>query len=741
MTTSLDFILLPLVRKAGKDRPKMPGLYATAPPRRTARGRASDYLILHLALEGNAPLSSSGHSKLLESLAEAYFKTGGSSTAAMRRVAEGLNEYLLKRNMNAASRGLQGIGMLTLAVIRYEHIYFLQSGAGQVYLIRSEGVQHFHDPDDAGRGLGLSRAPSFCYHQSPLSPGDVLLISSHPPLSWNTTTLRTFHGSPLGDLHRRLIRRAGSELDAAMMLVREGEGKLQLLRPQPLREEGQAPRKQKQAARESAPPDPPKAAPRSESRPEEKAKPVRRESSQEKSLPQKVESVEEKASFGEIWKSKVAPVLLAVGGAIKHTGQRLTQMIGTLARRMLPDETMLSLPGSTMAFIAIAVPLIVVAVASVVYFQRGRGKYYEQYMTDARAAAEQAKQYEDPLQQRSAWHTVLDYIDAAAEYQATEKSELLRENARIALDTLDKVVRVSYQQANIEALSDKIEIKRIVSTRSGDVYLLDGQEGDVYRAVFTGEDYELDEAFQCGPMPGPLIVGELVDIAALSWPSFDGATLLGIDDAGNLLRCFPNGEKPLAFQLGAPKLGWSKLQAMATGAPERDKLYVMQPEHPMVEQRGVWMFDGSQEYREDPIFFFGDQVPSMQDVLDLTVADGRLYLLHADGHLTTSKINGEDYQDPAIYGDTRAGMEAGPTVERAAFSQLQYAPPPDPSVYFLDSDNLAIFQFSLQLAYQRQYRPQGISSEQPATAFAVSVAPDHKSFLAFGNQLYYALLP
>lgn len=732
MSDSLDFILLPLVRKAGKDRPTMPGLYATAPPRRTARGRASDYLILHLALEGNAPLSSSGLNKLLESLAEVYFNTSGSSTAAMRRVAEGLNEYLLKRNMNAASRGLQGVGMLTLGVIRYEHIYMLQSGSGQVYLIRSEGVEHFHDPDAAGRGLGLSRAPSFCYHQSPLSAGDVLLMSPEPPLAWNTTMLRNFHGSPLGDLHRRLIRRAGSDLNAAMMLVREGDGKMQLLRPQARQET--APSKPKQPAPASVSP----TISKRDSLPEQQPKQGGEESIQESHPAENVESQEpvseqERSSLADLWSSTIGPGLLTAGRAVKRVFGKIAQLAGTLFRRMLPNETALSLPGSTMAFIAVAVPLIVVAVASVVYFQRGRGTRYEIHMDDARLAMEQARQYEDANQKRVAWRAVLDYVALAEEYKQTEELDLMREQTRNVLDSLDNIVRIDYRRALAEPLPSDVEIVRIVTTLDGDVYLLDGVAGVVYRAVSAGDGYALEPEFECGPMPGPLVVGKLVDIAAIPPPSFDNAKVLGMDKNGNLIRCFPGGESPVGFSMGVPDFNWGEPQNLSL---DGGNLYVTDP-----LTNAVWVYDGSEDYREMPTFFFGDEVPSMQTVVDLTVGDGRLYLLHDDGTMTTSRFNGDEYQSPARYDDNREGMEGGTTFAGAAFDEMQYAPPPEPSIYMLNPGKRAIYQFSMQLAYQRQYRPQRPLTDQSATAFAVSLDPDYRAFLAIDNQLYHALLP
>ena len=255
MTTSLDLVLLPLVRQAGKDRPKLPGLYIASPPRRAARGRSSDRLFVYLSMEGNAPLSPNELDKLLAHMADLYYKTTGSSTAAMRSVAETLNELLLKRNLNSANRGRQTVGMLAMGVIRFNHLYLLQSGSSHAYIITVDGTRQLYDPSSTGRGLGLSRATTMRFHQSEINPGDVLIVSPNPPMTWNTTTLRNMHGLSLGDLYRRLNRRAAGDLEAVLLLAKAGKGELRLVTPQPAQDKRESASRNTQPRRESKPQD------------------------------------------------------------------------------------------------------------------------------------------------------------------------------------------------------------------------------------------------------------------------------------------------------------------------------------------------------------------------------------------------------------------------------------------------------------------------------------------------------
>ena len=631
MTTSLELVLLPLLRLAGKDRPKLPGLYAANPPRRAARGRSSDRLFIYLSLEGNLPLSPKELDKLLAQMADAYFKSSGSSTAAMRSVAEELNEILLKRNLNSVNRGRQAIGILALGVVRYDRLYLLQSGSSHAYLIKAEGTQQFYDPSDAGRGLGLSRATNLRFHQAELHTGDVLLVSSNPPMTWNTTTLRNMHGLSMGDLYRRLIRRASGDIEAVLMLAKAGKGDLRLLTPK-------VPQSQREPEVETRTPaynDSVPLEPTSEPEPitpsppppiSSMAKvsgvevsPVREPTSEPSESPRQEEPKKKEKSkpADSAWSSTIRPGLRTIGSAIGTTLRQATQTAVTVLERVLPDESMMTLSGSTMAFIAVAVPLVVVAIAAAVYFKNGRGRYFENYVQQAQLAIAQADEFEHLDEKRIAWKAALEYLNLAEAYDVTDETLTLRNTATIALDSLDNVVRVSYNSALVDGIPDSVVIKRIVVSIENDLYLLDGIEGVVYRAVFTGNGFELDDQFYCGPVPQPLIIGPLVDIAALPPGSPNGAVAIGMDANGNLVQCIPGSNEQLSFAMLPPDSNWGTPQAFSL---EGGDLYILDP-----LTSSVWIYDGANEFRERPDFFFGDQVPSMDDVVDLTVSDGKLY--------------------------------------------------------------------------------------------------------------------
>ena len=87
---------------------EIPDLFAVTPPRRAARGREADSLIIYLSMAGNSPLTPREHTQLLEEMSQKFYKTTGSLTAALRTVAEALNLHLLDRNLRSTSAGRQG---------------------------------------------------------------------------------------------------------------------------------------------------------------------------------------------------------------------------------------------------------------------------------------------------------------------------------------------------------------------------------------------------------------------------------------------------------------------------------------------------------------------------------------------------------------------------------------------------------------------------------------------------------
>jgi len=749
MTTSLDLILLPLNRVDGQDHPELPGLFAAKPPRRTSRGRALDRLVIHLALDGTAPLSPKGYSKLVGHLAQAYFKTPGSSTAAMRTVIEWLNEYLLERNMRGASRGMQSVGLATLAVVRGKHLYLAQSGSTHTYLISKGGLQHFHDPDIAGRGLGMSRATTIQNHQVAINPQDAILISAQPPISWTEDFISELSGLSLMKMHVRLIQARDAEIKAGVIQVAagEGEGKLRVLRPEPITSRPRT-NPAKTAAVKSKPQRKKAPAPKNV----EAASPAKTTNESDVNTPLEEKKTLKKDPIPsesaapspdiepEIKKKKpsrkriIGPAVLQIFKTFGETWQHATKSGREFTKRLLPDESLFTIPTKWMVFMAFAVPLMVVSIAATVYFKRGQGRMFEEYYLQAAYAAEQALQLEDPADLRAGWTTVIGYLDQAESYQTTSDSQAMRNYALAVLDQLDGVQRLNFQPVLLENLPSDVVIKRIVAAKAdNELYLLNETNGHVLHATRTDRGYVLDDEFVCQPVQKPWIVGPLVDIVALPIDDPNNADVMGIDANGNLLQCIPGNPEALAFQMPPPDMNWGSPAALVLNS---GNLYILDP-----MTNAVWVFWEQDGLSELPTFFFDEDVPPMGDVIDITVNRDELYLLHQDGHLTTCTFGYPTRcTDPAEYKRRQDGiMETMPIFEDTRFREIQFAPPPDASIFLLDPESRSIYHFSMRLTYQKQYRPQSNLPEGEITAFSVS--PNHQIFIALGNQIYLTPLP
>ena len=83
----------------------MPGLLAVMPPRKAARGREQDRLVIYLALTGTAVFTTSEYFQLVSIAATGFFQTQGAITAALRSATEAVNQVLLEDRFKTPDLG------------------------------------------------------------------------------------------------------------------------------------------------------------------------------------------------------------------------------------------------------------------------------------------------------------------------------------------------------------------------------------------------------------------------------------------------------------------------------------------------------------------------------------------------------------------------------------------------------------------------------------------------------------
>ena len=384
-----------------------------------------------------------------------------------------------------------------------------------------------------------------------------------------------------------------------------------------------------------------------------------------------------------------------------------------------PAAQPIAISTASLLFIAIAVPVIIVAIATTVYLQAGVGEERVTFLQQARIASEQAMAQKDITLRHNAWEQTMYWIKKAEAYGSDEESQALREKAQAALDSMDGIVRLSLVPAFTGILGNQVNITRLAASGSN-LYLLDSSQGRVMRMIQSGRGYEFDPNFSCGPGPsGEKIINALVGMAVLPPGNSQNALVMAIDGAGNLLYCMED-DPPKAATLIPPDNNWGKISTMSVSD---GNLHLVD-----IPNNGVYRYDGvGYTYSGEDRPFFGNIIPVLSDVIDMAAYLDDLYLLHENGTMTVCTWS--DFRwtptrctDPASYGDSRQ-EGAIPSFADARFLQMATTQPPDPSLFILDTSGPSIYHFSLRLNLQRQLRQDTASEFQlpnkTATAFAV----------------------
>ena len=726
MTNSeLDLFVVPLHRRSGQDQPYLPGLHIAAAPKRAARGRGEERLLMLLSLPAEINLSAEQQHNLLDDMAQAYFRTPGSVTSALREQAERLNSYFTQLNQKAGAKSQPSLAQLSMFSMHEQRATLAQCGPGHGFLLDGNEIRHFYDPHTAGRGLGLSNTTDIRFFQCELPAGSLLLMLPELPAGWNEKTLSDVQGQKLSTLRRRFLSEAGPDLRAALVAAQVGTGRFSLLSSlepeisEPSHSPAEIPAKQSER---------PPRDPRSweEVQIPEAEQPRPSDEQLAEAAPKQSPDVDEIPSW---WKE--------ISARLAVFGSRVLPPLRSFLLRMLPEEPTFSLPPQTLAWIAVLVPLAVVLVVSLVYLQFGRGQLYTNYLAQGQSAAAAAQAREDPAETRQAWEIAVYYAQRAVAYQEDDQAaaELLVQ-AQAALDEMDAIVRLDFQPALFEPLAKEVNITRLVATNT-DLYMLNSTSGNILHAFLTGGGYQLDQDFHCEPGPyGSYIVSPLVDLALLPRGNSLNAVLVAMDENGNLIYCLKD-ERPLAVPLIPPDSNWGKPSAIAV---ENENLYVLDP-----LTNAVWIYFGEDySFAVEPRFFFGAQVPSLHNILDLDLQDEQLFLLDLDGHIALCEFsddleNPSTCQDPAEYTDSRPGRQNGAQISDAHFAQMQLSDPPEPSVFLLDPAAQSVYQFSQRLSLLRQFRALAPFPKGVVTAFAVS--SNRAIFLAFENEIFIGFMP
>jgi hypothetical protein len=808
---TFDLNILPIRRTNGQVPVEMPGLLAVTPPRKTARGRENNSLVVYLTLSGNAPLSPAELRQMTSDAAGVFYQSPGALTSAMRHAADDINAKLLARNLSTRSHGKYVLGLLVLAAIREQQCTLLLSGPVHAVWVTDGGSRHIHDPALSGKGLGSSQGLNAYLSQIELRPQDLLALCGHFPRDWEADLLNERPPASLDASYRKLTFAKG-DLDAVLVQTHRGHGTITILRPeiqavhhaerQPatapvisasLEMEGAADpeitelpthaeneesiasnrsEEQLDALADFAahmvqpsayaiPPQPetliapaqeaahstrtgsfPSSIPRAE--PEEPKIELDLPDIEVEAVPEEELHPVRRSNAHAVATRQMAKAMVGGIQSGRRVNESLRSFLQKFVPRLLPNADSsqpLVLPTYVLIFIAVVIPVVVVTIASVVYLRFGQSIQYDELYGQALNQRAQAISETDPARQRDAWQSVLTSLNKADQYRETDETKLLRSEAQSKLDAVMGVIRLEFVPAFPNGLGGSTQISRMAASES-DLYMLNAEDGKIFHASFTGRNLEPDNAFTCQPGSySGYQVGTLVDILALPKANALNATVLGIDANGNLLYCAPN-QVPQAIPLPPlPNTTWGRITSFAL---DNDNLYVLD-----AQSRAVWVFRGKNStFIDVPYFYFGNEIPvNIDSAIDLAVSIDDLYLLHADGHLSTCTFSRiaetpTRCQDPAPRVDNFPAHRDMDIFKLAHFTQMSMTNPPNSVILLLDSENQSVFRFSPR-SFELQNQVSGFAGKanpfKGGMVSALAVSPNYVLYLAIDDQVYFAM--
>ena len=663
-----------------------PGTLAQTPPRRPARGRGDEMLFVTVGT--SAPILAQGSlDPIVHQAAQAYFGTPGTITAALREAADEVNQRLLAVNQvslkEAADAHVEG--RLVAAVLRGTDLYLAQCGPGQAILIRPGSVTRFTSEEASARPLGVSVAPYVRFHHAQVGPGDMILLTTAPPPLWSDPTLSGLAELEPAQAIERLV--AATTQDLTGMLLR-----LALPSVVPLRT---ATARATPSSAVRTPGGPPAA-----SRPAGLRRPP---SPAMRSLRRALRSIE-------------APIQ-SVGRSLRGVFPALT-----------PAGSSGALSPGLLAGTAIAVPLVIVAIVGVVYLRRGRTEQYQQFMSQAQTAVVAAQLKPTLEEARPEWQAASQWLTQARRYGGGEEAEALQSVVDQALDRLDSIARIEFAPAVGGGFGPRARLRAAAAT-SNDLYVYDESLPEIYHAWFTGRGYEIDREFQClQSLRESFTPGRIVDVLIQPEPGALGTQgIVAIDAAGNLVYCAP-GVLPATGVLTPPDTGWGQIQAVDLIG---DSLYVLDP-----KANQVWIYTAADGlFVGTPWIYFTEVIQSLNHAVDLAASQDELVVLHDDGLVDVCRRPMENAPDGSLRIRVECEKDVDVLPADVTPTTVVYSPPPEPSLFFLDPVNGAVYQYSLRLAYQARFIPTPALSENPTD---LAVGPPRDLFLVAGDQVYFA---
>jgi hypothetical protein len=732
-----------------------------APPPRVARGRADERLFILLDLTG--PVTPHLYREMREVVAQEYWSTSGSVTAAMRQAAAAANRHLFQFNLSVDSSN-RCYGGLICAVLHGEDIFIVHAGPGRACVLRRNQFDCFPRGGELPH-LGMGVVADVRLYHAFAAVGDTLLLASSS-LARAAGDAGLARVLPRADVDEVLtgLEQVGAGVDFIALVAR-------LVLPAPAPRAVATPRASVVPSQPTvAPPQPEVPADRETSwrsisaRVTEGLQRTRSQTTRAEPLdlppapvskpPVLPEPARKPGSaLGErVWKDvqvvgrgfgeRVKDGARTVGHAIVAAGAAVAAGARALFHRILPGaergaQRQARQPRPVpkenrvvMMGVAIGIPILMGIFVLAVWFTSGKQAQFESLITLAEAEKQQAQTTNVVSETRKHWDLVLDYTRQAANLQPGSPAIAeLQEQALKAIDELDGIVRLAFVE--LGNFGEGSALRQLV-VHGQTIFILDPAAGWVAQVNFNLTDDGIvvpDEAPSVFVKTGLEVdggtVGSLVDFAWVESGSGRMASgLVILDEDGGIVSYDP----AWGSEAGEPHLTRSLL-----GMPPRvpraidsfdGRFYVLDS-----SEEQIWRYDPQGDLypnRPSPYFVVSPARP-LGDAIDMAI-DANVYVLYAGGAIE-KYLSGE----PQSF-DT-GGVPEGFTQPIA----LTVDPDSDSGrVYVADAGGKRVVVLEADGAFCAQFR----TDEAFDALEALAVDEAASRFYVFsGGRLYVAPLP
>lgn len=722
------------------------------PSIRVARGRKGEHLVFffHPQRAETRDLCAELHGLI----AQVYWSTAGSVTAALRRAVSAASRHLFEHNLNSDPSD-RCYGGLSCAVLRHKDVFLVQTGPVWACILRGEKLTFFPPGEGVGH-LGIGPVTPVRLDHVSTSPGDTLLMAS-PSLAQAAeregllkvlSDERVTGIMPgLGDLARRADFAALAvrwERTLAGEVVRTGRSPeaAPVGSPVPVGESRRGPRAAERRIEQG-----PKVTAMRPAVPGHDSDHRRRLEASSTAIKAFAVRLRRKLVGGLRWASGGSGHLwhgvAAVGSGMAALGKWLIGAVGTTIRGTLPgsqrprarsinrrpppqENRTISL------VVAIAIPILVVGVAVFAYLQLATQSRFESIIQEAESEIAQAWAVGvNSREARPHWEEALQQIERAIVLQPDDPhSQALRRQARDALDDIDGVARLTLTELADFGSSNR-ERRLVLSGQA--VFVLDSKDGWSAQVALDGAD-DGSEGREAVVLVGrgQHVEGRGVDrLVDCVWVAQEGgrqsSALFVLEAGGGVISYDPAWET----EDGAPQLTRVQLRpplptrAMAAGS-YRGQFYVLDAAAANGGQ--VWRYrPQGNVYPEPPEPYF-ETVPErgLETAVDMAI-DGHIYVLYDDG--TVEKFLGGQPVPFEIRAVPEGLGQAGGFAVDPRGSGL---------VYILDQDNDRI----VELNPDGSFKAQLVADEGFVALEAVAVSEAAgRIYVLDGGRLYVASLP